>query len=152
MQQQPMHFEDFKIGDKFVSPQRTITETDIVNFVALAGITEPIFTVREHWEKESLFKKRIAPGPLTFAVSQGLEQQLGLRRGTGMAFLGIDELRATNPVAVGDTLHVEVEVVHKRETRHPDRGIITFKRTVKNQDGAPVMHWLQTSMVRRKPG
>lgn len=148
--QQSMYFEDFKIGDRFVSPERTITETDLVNFVALAGIIEPMFTVKEYWEK-SLFGKRIIPGPMTFALSQGLEQQLGLRRGTGMAFLGVDELRAHQPVAVGDTIHVEVEVDSKRETHHADRGIMTFQRTVKNQNGAPVMQWLQTSFVRRRP-
>lgn len=145
------YYEDFQVGEKTVSPGRTITETDVVNFVALAGINEPLFTNRLHWEKESIFKKRIAPGPLTFAISQGLEQQLGQLRGTAMAFLGVDEMRVPQPVVVGDTICVESEVEHKRETRHPDRGIITFKRTVKNQDGAPVMYWRQTVMIRRRP-
>lgn len=53
------YYEDIQIGERHITPERTITETDIVNFVALAGLTEPIFRSVEYAKKHSMFKARI---------------------------------------------------------------------------------------------
>src|ERR1700752_1860521 len=117
-------FEQHKIGDVHRTLARTVSETDIVNFVNLCGFTEPLFMDMEYVARESMFKRRAAPGALTFALSEGLIMQTGLIHGTGMAYLG-GELRLTAPVLEGDTLTVEVEVTDKRDTKKTDRGIVT---------------------------
>lgn len=147
------YFEDLKVGVKFSSGGRTVTETDIVNFVALSGIYEQLFINKEYIEKETIFKKRIAPGPLTFSVAQGLAVQLGWLHGTVMAFLGIDEMRIPKPVFCNDTIYLDIEITEKKESRQPDRGIVTSRQVVRNQHGETVMHYNHTVMLRRRqPG
>lgn len=150
---QPKFFEDLQVGDRFVTAGRTVTECDIVHFYMLSGAFEELFTNREFVEKESIFKRRIAQGPLTFIISLGLGIQLGWLRGTGMAFLGLDQMRTPQPVFENDTIHMEIEVIEKRESRtHADRGIVTTKNTVLNQRNEPVLYYDQSVMVRRRQG
>ena len=131
-------FDDYKVGATYTTLGRTVTETDIVNFVNLGGFTEPLFMDMEYVKKESVLGGRAAPGTLTFAFSEGLCMQTGLIHGTGMAWLG-GEITVTAPVLACDTIYVEIEVVDKRETKKPDRGIVTYKHRVFNQRGETVM-------------
>ena len=141
-------YEQHAIGATYRTLNRTVSETDIVNFVNLCGFTEPLFMDMEYIARESLFKRRAAPGALTFALSEGLIMQAGLIHGTGMAYLG-GELRVVAPVLEGDTLTVQVEVVDKRETKKADRGIITYRHRVLNQRGELVLEARVQRMIRR---
>ena len=84
-------FEQFKSGDRYVTGRRTITEHDILQFVGLVGLTEPLFLDLEYIRKESLYGERIAPGSLTFGMAEGLTVQTGIIHGTGMAFAGLGQ-------------------------------------------------------------
>src|SRR6185436_617597 len=141
-------FEQHKIGDVYRTLARTVSETDILNFVNQCGFTEPLFMDMEYVARESLFKRRAAPGALTFALSEGLIMQTGLIHGTGMAWLG-GELRIVAPVLEGDTIRVEVEVVDKRETKKSDRGIVTYRHRVMNQRDELVLEAKVQRMIRR---
>jgi acyl dehydratase len=144
-----VYFDDYKVGVTYQTLGRTISETDIVNFVNLGGFTEPLFMDMEYVKKESLFGARMAPGVMTFAMSEGLVMQTGLIHGVGMAWLG-GEVKVTAPVLAGDTIRVEVEIVDKRETKKPDRGIVTYKHRVLNQRGETVMELTLQRMIKRK--
>ena len=146
------HFEELSVGDKFKTARRTITETDVIQFVTLVGFIEPLFLDIEYIEKESLFKRRIAPGSLVFAYSEGLVVQSGLIHGTGMAFAGLDKMALRAPVFVGDTIHVEGEVIEKREGRRPDAGRVFWRHVVKNQRGEPVMEFEISRLMKKRPG
>lgn len=149
---QPKYFEELSVGDKFTTAARTVTECDIVHFYMLSGAFEELFTNREFVEKESIFKRRIAQGPLTFLISLGLGVQLGYLHGTIMAFLGIDQMRLPRPVFENDTIHMEVEVIDKRESKtYSDRGIVTTRNTVLNQRNEPVLYYNHSVMIRRRP-
>lgn len=149
MRQHGLTFEEHTIGAKYETLGRTVSETDIVSFVNLCGFTEPLFMDMEYAARESVFKGRAAPGALTFALSEGLIIQTGLIHGTGMAFLG-GEIRVMAPVLAGDTLRVEVEVTDKRETKKPDRGIVTYQHRVLNQRGELVLEARVQRMIRRQ--
>ena len=56
----------------------------------------------------------------------------------------------TAPVLEGDTIYVEIEIVDKRETKKPDRGIVTYKHRVLNQRGETVMELKLQRMIKRK--
>src|SRR5262245_12936671 len=144
-----LNFEGHRVGDVYRTLARTVSQTDIVSFVNLGGFTEPLFMDMEYVARESLFKRRAAPGALTFALSEGLVMQTGLIHGTGMAWLG-GELRIVAPVLVGDTIRVEVEIVDKRETRKPDRGIVTYRHQILNQRGELVLEARVQRMIRRR--
>jgi len=135
------HFEELSVGDRFTTARRTITETDVIQFVTLVGFIEPLFLDIEYIQKESLFKRRIAPGTLVFAYSEGLVVQSGLIHGTGMAFAGLDKMVLRAPVFVGDTIHVEGEVIEKREGRRPDAGRVFWRHMIKNQRGETVLEY-----------
>jgi acyl dehydratase len=143
-------FEETTIGTSFRTLARTVSETDIVNFVNLCGFTEPLFMDMEYVARESVFGRRAAPGALTLALSEGLIMQTGAIHGTGMAFLGGD-LKLGGPVLAGDTIHVEVEVVDRRETKKPDRGIVTYQHRVRNQRGELVLEARLQRMIKRAP-
>jgi acyl dehydratase len=142
-------FDDYKVGSSYKTNARTISETDIVNFVNLGGFNEPLFMDMEYVKKESVFGRRAAPGALTLAFSEGLVMQTGMIHGTGMAWLG-GEVKVTAPVLEGDTIRVEVEIADKRETKKPDRGIVTYKHRVLNQRDETVMELTLQRMIKRK--
>jgi acyl dehydratase len=144
-----LYFDEYKIGATYTTLGRTVSETDIVNFVNLGGFTEPLFMDMEYVAKESVFGRRAAPGVMTFALSEGLVMQTGLIHGTGMAWLG-GEVKVTAPVLEGDTIRVEIEIADKRETKKPDRGIVTYKHRVLNQRGETVMELTLQRMIKRK--
>jgi acyl dehydratase len=143
-----LNFEAHTVGAVYRTLGRTVSETDIVTFVNLGGFNEPLFMDMEFVARESIFKRRAAPGALTFSLSEGLIMQTGLIHGTGMAWLG-GELKVVAPVLEGDTIRVEVEIVDKRETRKADRGIVTYRHRVLNQRDEVVLEAKIQRMIRR---
>ena len=143
-----MYFEEFEVGAKFVTKGRTVTEADVVSYGGLTGIYLPLF-VDQEYAKTTLFGSRVVPGPLTFVISLGLWIQLGLWDRTGLAFLGMDELRAHAPVRHGDTIHCEIEVTGKRETKNPDRGVLNTRHITFNQKNEKVFAGRSTVVIRR---
>jgi acyl dehydratase len=143
-----MTYEQHEIGATYHTLRRTVGDADISTFVNLCGFTEPLFMDMEYVAKESVFKGRPAPGALTFCLSEGLIMQTGMIHGTGMSYLGSD-IRIVAPVLAGDTLGVTVTITDKRETRKPDRGIVTYKHEVTNQRGELVLEATVRRMIKR---
>jgi acyl dehydratase len=149
MSKKGLYFEELLTDNTYTTHRRTITEADHVNFTTSFGFFEPLFMDQAYVEKETHYGRRIVPGALTFSVAEGLAILTGILHGTGMAFLGV-EMKILKPVFIGDTITVEIEVIDKRETKKPDRGIVTFFHRVKNQDDTVVMEYTVNRMLRRK--
>lgn len=146
--QQGITFEGFHPGDRYVTSRRTITESDIIQFVCLIGFIEPLFLDIEYIRNESLYGERIAPGTLTFGIAEGLAVQTGIIHGTGMAFVGLDAMRLFGPVKVGDTIQVEIEVVETKEVKSRGGGIVRYHHRVNNQRGETVMEFDISRLIR----
>lgn len=127
------YFNEIEVGEKNVTRARTITEGDIVNFAAFTGDWHPLHSDMEY-AKEAAFGERIAHGLLVISVASGLTP---LIPGAVMAFYGIDKLRFVSPTKIGDTIHVETEIIAKDE-RNDTSGLVTVKHVVKNQRGEDV--------------
>lgn len=127
-----LYLEEFRVGQSWVTPARTITDADLVNFAGLSGDFNPLHT-DEEFARRTQFGGRIFHGPGVFAVAIGLESRLGIKEGTAIAFLGMSwNLR--HPVRIGDTIRVEQRVADVRPSRSkPDRGVVTFDVSVLNQ-------------------
>jgi len=149
MPRQGLFFEEFKTDTIYRTERRTITEADHINFTTSFGFFEPLFMDQTYVENETSYKKRLVPGALTFSIAEGLTILSGILHRTGMAFLGVD-LEVRNPVFIGDSLTVEIEVVARRESKKADRGIVTFTHQVINQDGEVVMEYRVKRMLLRK--
>ncbi len=139
------YWQDLKVGDRYKSIGRTITETDLVNFVTLTGMTEVLFTNREFLEKTSVIKGRVVPGVLVYAYSEGL--LIPTMQGTGLAFLEA-EFKVKGPTFVGDTIHVEVEVLEVRPTSKGNRAIVRTMNTVVKQTGETVITYNPLRMLK----
>ena len=145
------YFEDLGVGDSFASGGRTVTETDIVQFLALSRNLEPQFNDREFYEKRWVYKRLASPGGLTFVLATGLFTHLGLMSGTGEGFLGMDELRLPTPLFCGDTLYLEVTVSSKRVSSK-GRGIVTLDFVGRNQERETVLTCKQSYFVAMRSG
>lgn len=144
-----LHFEDATLGRKFKTIGRTITEADIVNFINCTGMTEVLFTNLEFLKNESDMKGRPAPGALVFCFAEGLLIQATMQH-TGFAFLNM-QFDIKGPVVVGDTIHVECEVVEARRSKsRPNRGLVRTKNIVRKQDGSIVLEYTPLRMMKAR--
>ena len=141
-------WEDFVLGEHFTSGGRTVTESDILAFAGLSGDFYPLH-VDEEFARESSFGGRIAHGVLTLALAVGQVVLTGVYGEAINALAGIDNVRAVAPVHIGDTLRTDVEVIDKRETRRPDRGLVTLSYRVSNQRHERVMTFELQLVLRR---
>jgi acyl dehydratase len=144
----PLYFDDFFVGQEFVTKARTVTEADIVNFAALSWDTNQLHTDVEYAQKTP-FGERIAHGMLGLVIHAGLAQMLGIMEGTIVAFLGLT-WNFLLPIKIGDTIHVVQRVKELRETSNPDRGILIFEKELVNQKGEVVQKGATTVLMARK--
>jgi acyl dehydratase len=145
-----LYWEDWQVGAEFESPARTLTEADIVAFAGLSGDYNPLH-VDEEYARTTVFGGRVAHGPLVYAIAAGLLFQLHLYDDTLIAFLGFEDLRFTKPVRPGDTLRARVQVLEKRETSRPDRGVMKRRLQVISQRGEVVQEGTQAFLLKRRP-
>jgi acyl dehydratase len=146
------YFEDCYVGDQYISPGRTITETDVVMFAAFSGDWNVLHT-DEEYAKASIFGERIAHGMLILVVGLPLIFRSGwhsLLPKSLIAIVGIDKVRFVAPVKIGDTIHLECEVIEV--TKMPkQRGLIKLKYRIKNQRNETVITGRIKAMAGRRP-
>lgn len=141
-----LYFEDIEEGEEYTSGGRTITEADVVNFAGISGDFNPLH-MDEEYAKGTIFGRRVAHGLLTLAVAIGLAQQAGFDI---VAFRGVDKLRFSHPVFIGDTIKVTQKVVSKRLQEKLGGGLVTLESTVTNQHGKKVLRFQLKVLVRSK--
>lgn len=148
---QGKHWDELKVGDRFKSWGRTITDADIVNFINATGMLEVLFTDAEFRAKSSAIPGRVAPAALIYSVAEGM-LFVTLIQGTGLAFLNA-EINVKGPVVAGDTIHVEVEVTDVRPTSKNDgRGLVRTRNEVINQRGEVVLVYTPLRLVKGTGG
>ena len=145
---EPHYFEDFIIGGEFTTDARTITEADIINFAGLSGDYNPLHT-DEEFAKQTIFGTRIAHGLLSLSVASGLISQLGLTRGTAIAYLSLD-WNFRDVVKIGDTIKVQLRIAEKHSTSKPERGVVRMFVVVVNQKGTVVQEGENTLLVKSR--
>jgi acyl dehydratase len=145
------YFDELQEGEFYITPARTITETDVVMFAAMSGDYNEIHTNAE-LSKKGQFGGRLAHGLLCLSISHGLMFRTTLLDGSAIAFLGIDDLSFTKPIIIGDTIHGEFSV-DKLVPSHskPDRGVAYFKFNLLNQNNEIVQSCIKKLMMKKKP-
>ena len=142
-----LFFEEIEIGSKNITKGRTIAEADLVNFAALTWDNYPLHTDAEY-AKNTIFGERIAHGMLVLSYAMGLLMG-SATTGKVVAFYGMDKLRFTGPTKIGDTIHVETEVVEK-EDKGRKGGVVTNRFMVKNQRGETVIDALTKGLIAKR--
>ncbi|HAA56495.1 MAG TPA: hypothetical protein DCE42_17145 [Myxococcales bacterium] len=132
-------FEDFSIGQRIQCPTpRTITAGDVSQYIAYTGDRSPLFCGPEGW---------IHP-LLTF--HSVLAQTVRLISLNARANLGYAGMRWLQPVKVGDTLSVEIEIVGLKENSSKTTGIVYVHNVAKNQRGEEVMTFWRWAMIKKR--
>jgi acyl dehydratase len=127
------YFEDFEVGEEFVTLGKTITEADVVLFAAFSGDHDPLHTDKEFCRQKNPHGEIIAHDILGIVTQAMLSHDLGITEGTTMlAFLGMT-WKFLKPIRIGDTLHVKQIVVDKKETSKRGRGVVTIQAQLMNQ-------------------
>ena len=149
--QRGMFFDEFELGQIVITPGRTITETDIVNFAGLSGDFYQLHTDAEYG-KTTPYGQRIAHGVLVLSIATGLTAQTGVLEGTALAFREINNWKFVLPVFIGDTVHAQLEVIETKPLPRIDGGSVRIKVEIKNQDDKVVMKgiWLVLVMSKAK--
>jgi acyl dehydratase len=141
-----LRFAEQPVGLRFRTRGRTVTEFDLMTYVTTFGFNESLF-LDAGTPQELGFEGRLVPGALTLSLAEGLVIGSGALTDTGMAFLG-GNMEVRQPVYVGDTLEVWVEVTAARMTSRGDRGVVTTRNEVRNQRGEVVLVFTPSRMIR----
>ena len=117
----------------------------MASFVNASWLTEELFTVED--DSARAIKGRAVPAALVYSFAEGL--LLPTMQDTGLAFLNAT-LDVKGPTRVGDTIHVEAEVIEHRLASKGDRGLVRFANKVVNQRGETVLEYNPLRLLKRK--
>jgi acyl dehydratase len=123
-------FDELTAGDRFSTPARTVREADILDFADLTGDSHPQH-VDPGWAADSLFGEQIAHGLLVLSFAVGLlpldpDRIVALRRVSDAVF--------KQPVKIGDSVHVDGEIVRTTEV-DPEQGLVEARLRIVNDSG-----------------
>ncbi len=141
-------FEEFAIGEEIVSGARTVMEADVVNFARLSGDFQPEH-LNEEYARKGPMGARIAHGLLVLSMATGLLNQTGAFEGTSIAILEMSA-RFLKAVKFGETIRAIQKIVGKKETSKPDRGVLTTRITVMNQEDQAILEADLVMLIYRR--
>jgi acyl dehydratase len=144
---QVVSFADFEAGQTFRGPGRTLTETDHGMFIMLVGDWHAIHS-DEEYAKTTPLGRRVMHGTFGVASAMGMQHAIMDFTDPIVGALGLDEWRFAEPLFVGDTIHVEVEILGKRVTSRGDCGIVQRRIRLINQHGKVVQEGRSDIMLR----
>ena len=140
-------FDDFRLGERFVLPSRTMTEAVFLAFQGASGDNHPI-----HYDVE-FCKARGMPGLL----AHGLQTLAQTAPGAGLfpyyteeSIIGFIEQSSKflKPVFAGDTLYPALEIDELTPGR--TTGVLGFRSTIYNQRRELVLEGRQRYLLRKK--
>lgn len=137
-------FEDLALGTRWHSAGRTLFEADLAAYINLSWFTEELFTNLDD-RMNNAIDGRPVPALMIMAFAEGLIVPT-LER-TGLAFLHSD-MNVLNATFLGDTIHVQCEVIEARLTSKGDRGLVRTRNVVVNQAGRQTLEYRPLRMVK----
>ncbi len=139
-----LSFADCRVGDRAVSPGRTITETDVLMFAALTGDWNPLHTDAEY-ARATMFGGRIAHGLMLLAIGGGMLFR-GNETSPSLVLSGIDKVRFPGPARIGATVHLESEVTRLIEI-DAARRLVTVNHRMTDESGREVLTYTLKLLV-----
>jgi acyl dehydratase len=146
------YYEQLEVGRIFQHEmRRTLTEMDNVLYSALTHNPAALHLDEEYCRANSEFGQRIVNSGFTLGLVVGIsvgETTLG----TTIGNLGFDEVKFPAPLFHGDTLHVETEVISRRESAsRPNAGIVLFEHRGYNQKNVLVARMRRNALMLKQP-
>ena len=100
------YFNELEIGDTLLTHRRTVTEADVVNFAALSGDWFYAHVAEVGVQESPVFERRVAHGYFILSAAAGLF--VDPAPGPVLANYGLENLRFTQPVYIGDTIQAKL--------------------------------------------
>jgi acyl dehydratase len=143
------YFEDLQVGAQFNTAETEVTEADIVAF---ARQYDPqAFHTDPQAALNSFFKRLVASGWHTAAITMRLMVQGEMELDGGVVGQSVDSIRWPRPTLPGDRLRVVSEVVEKLPApARPTHGIVKMLNRTYNQHGKAVQEMTATLLVARR--
>jgi acyl dehydratase len=145
-----LSFEDYRVGQRFASSTRTVTEADLEAFIDVSGDGSPIHADPEH-ARSLGFSGPILHGPFGIAVVFGFLHEMGIVERTVIGMLDLD-WRFTAPILVGDSLSMEMTITRCRRSSKREAGVVRRYFKLLNQDGATVGEGTSAVLVTSREG
>jgi len=143
-----LYFEEFTVGETIEHDRRrTISEADNQRFCDMTMNQQPLHLDAE-FAADTQFGERLVNGIYTMALAVGMTIP-ETTDGTAVANLSYDDVQHPDPVFHGDTVRAESTVTDKRETSDGERGVVTMRVEVFNQDDNVVCSFDRTALVRK---
>jgi acyl dehydratase len=141
-------FEDFRVGDRFGSPSKTLTDAHFLFFAGMTGDAHPIH-YDDEYAKHTRFGRRLAHGLLlTSLTAVGASTLAPIIEASIVAFVE-QRTRFLGPVFIGDTLKPEHEVVALERKR--SAGLLTLRVTLTNQRSETVLDGDHRYLIAYRP-
>jgi acyl dehydratase len=147
-----LYYEELTEGRTFQHAiRRTLTEMDNVLFSAMTHNPAPIHIDEEYCRNHTEFGQRIVNSAFTLGLVVGISVG-DTTLGTTVGNLGFEECRFPAPLFHGDTVHVETEVVGRRESAsRPNNGIVVFEHRGYNQKDVLVARIRRPALMMKRP-
>jgi len=144
------HFEEFQVGQEYISPWKTITETHFINFLNNNGFVEPMFDDPVFREEIAGHSRQMVPGFLTVSTSYGFFTQSNWLTGTGLALVECS-ISFEEPVFVDDDIRCRISVSDKTPTSSDRGGIVSLDWEIESRDeDVEVVATIESSHFVRK--
>lgn len=143
-----LYFEDFEIGQEYVSDTYEMTKEEIIKFAK--QFDPQIFHIDEEAAKNTFFGGLAASGWHTASISMKLNVQSKMKFAGGMIGASL-ELSWPMPTRVGHILQVYSKVIDvKPINSRPKHGFIVMQSETKNQFGEVLQRQKTHILVERK--
>lgn len=141
-------FGDFKIGERFVLPSRTMTDALFAAFQTASGDNHPVHYDVEYCRRHGMPQMLAHGFQVLIQTAAGAGDFPYMVEDSLIGFLD-QSSRFLKPVYSGDTLYPALEIVELAPNR--STGVIAIRSTVHNQKSELVMEGTQRYLVRKKP-
>jgi len=141
-------FEDFRIGERFVLPSRTLTDALFAAFSLASGDNHPSHYDVEYCRARGMPHMQAHGFQILIQTAAGAGLFPHMTEASMKGFIEQDS-RFLAPVFVGDTLRCVLEVAELVPQR--TTGVIGLRSTVHNQHGVLVMEGRQRYLLRKRP-
>jgi 3-hydroxybutyryl-CoA dehydratase len=142
-------FEDFRLGDHFESPAKTLTDAHFLFFAGMTGDAHPLH-YDDEYAKRTRFGRRLAHGLLlTSLTAVGASTLAPVIEDSIVAFVE-QTTRFKGPAFIGDTLKPRHEVAGLDRKR--SAGLLTLRVTLTNQHGDVVLEGEHRYLIAYRPG
>ena len=141
------YWQELALGMAGRTLRRTVTETDLVNFISCTGMLEAIFIDAAY--EHAAIPGRLVPAALTQSLIEGMFFQTVIQ-GTGLALLEVT-IKAHGPVRVNDSIWATLDTVEVRPTSKNNRAIVTSDVKVFNQNDELVLSYVVKRLLAGDP-